>query len=336
MTGQTTLRKRILLFSVLLTLLSCAGTPEKRFFDTIAQNPSKNLRSYKFNSAAPLIGRVKPAPEFLLNALRRMDHVDGYSSYIPTPKELALIDRYLMLLPKSHQELLKSRLISIYFVNNFMGSGLTDYVLDEKGDLFAIMVFNPDALKTDISAWMTIRENSCFIKDDPSVRIKVNCGTQYQGFLYALLHESAHLVDYVDHRTPYVEQDMKYVAKSAIPSSTALTHGVWMDYSTPAPQFDFERRKDIVFYGLQGGPRIKISEAHRMYQRLEETPFSSLYGSQNWAEDFAELFTWHYFTKTLSQPYEIDFFHGQDRTLQLKPMTFPHVVERNEILKQWY
>ena len=103
-----------------------------------------------------------------------------------------------------------------------MGSGLTDYVLNERGDLFAIMVFNPDALKMDISAWMTIRENSCFIKDDPSVRIRVNCGTQYKGFLYALLHESAHLVDYVDHRTPYVEEDMKYSAKTAIPSSTAL------------------------------------------------------------------------------------------------------------------
>ena len=335
MTGQTTLRKLILLFSVLLTLLSCT-TPEKRFLDTIAQNPSKNLRSYKFDSAAPLIARVKPAPEFLINALRRMDLVDGYSSYAPTPEELALIEKYLTLLPKSHQELLKSRLIAIYFVNNFMGSGLTDYVLDERGYLFAIMAFNPDALKTDISAWMTIRENSCFIKDDPSVRIRVNCGTQYKGFLYALLHESAHLVDYVDHRTPYVEKDMTYIAKTAVPSSTALTRSVWKDFSTPAPQFEFEQRKNIVFYGLQGGPRIKISDAHKIYQRLEETPFPSLYGSQNWAEDFAELFTWHYFTNTLGQPYEIDLFYGQDRPLQLKPMTFPHVVERNEVLKQWY
>ena len=80
---------------------------------------------------------------------------------------------------------------------------------------------------------------------------------------------------------------------------------------------------------------IKISKARRIYEELAETPFLSLYGSQNWAEDFAEMFTWRYFTKTLGQPYEINVFNGTEQIVHMKPMTFPHVAEREEVLKQW-
>ena len=50
---------------------------------------------------------------------------------------------------------------------------------------------------------------------------------------------------------------------------------------------------------------LSLSKAAAIYAGLTTTPFVSLYGSLNWAEDFAEYATWSHFTTELQQPYRI-------------------------------
>ena len=65
-----------------------------------------------------------------------------------------------------------------------------------------------------------------------------------------------------------------------------------------------------------------------MYQALEKTPFVSLYGSQNWVEDFAEYCTWYYFTAQLHQPYRIIISRDCMTEMIYEPMESALVQER--------
>lgn len=326
----------IVLAGALFTLLSCHGDAHKDFFRSLAETPAKNLKNYDFDASVPLAARVKPAPPFVLEYLRAMDKATSYSSYTPTPDELTLIEAYAAQLPRLNREALNSRVIGIYFVNNFLGSGMTDYVLDDKKNMFTILIFNPATLKNDMSTWMTIRENSCFIRNDQRVTVTVKCGNLYVGFMYALLHESSHVVDYLNQTTPYVDKDAKLLKAGNVPSATAFTRGVWKDFDTPIRKYDFPERKQATFYGLGNGPKLAITDAPKIYEQLRETPFVSLYGSQAWPEDFAEFATWYHFTQKLGQPYEITYSDGTNPPKVLRPMESSIVRERVSRIQMLY
>ncbi len=321
-------------FAVLAILVLCSscvfssrkGLPEAR---------AQQLRSFAFNSGSTLIDRVKPVPGFVLDFLKKSDKRHDYSSYSPAPDELALIKEYLDLLPEYQREVLQRRLIAFYFIGNFVGSGMTFAVIGDHGEPFTVIVFNPDVLKAGISTWMTYRENTCFLRNNPQISIAVNCGSRYRGFLYILLHEAAHVVDYVERATPFTDTTIKNMLQQNLPSSTLLTEGIWRDISTPVPAFDFDGRKDITFYGLAGGPRIGIDDAPALYERLARTPFVSLYGSQNWADDFAELATWYHFTVVLGEPYEVLLKRGPGAVARYAPMELPEVKKRVALLQAW-
>jgi len=87
----------------------------------------KHLDFYHFDPSAPLIDRVTDAPAELL---------DLYSSVEETPllpcrlsaAEHEQIRMVLDRLPLRHREVLQQRLIGIYCVDNFSGSGMADYI----------------------------------------------------------------------------------------------------------------------------------------------------------------------------------------------------------------
>lgn len=325
--------KTVLLCIALISLFSCAASSRARLLSEIASSPEKNLRSYAFDNASTIISRVKPAPDFVVNIWRATDNITNYSSYMPTQEEMQMIDAYIALLPRRHREVLQKRLVAIYFINNLLGSGVTDYVLDDKNEIYAIMLFNPKTLKTDLSRWLTYRENTCFIRNAPEVIIEVNCGAKFTGFLYALTHEATHVVDYVESYTPYIETNIKII-KEVKTTSTAFTGNVWKDPATPLSQNDFENRRDVTFYGFHG-PKIKITGADQIYEHLMTTPFVSLYGSMNWAEDFADFVTFYHLTQVLRQPYEIQY-RKSDLIKVFRPMEGEKVRERFFIMQDFY
>jgi hypothetical protein len=320
---------------ILLSLLACQVQSRTNLLRAIDGTPAKNLRSYQFDPSTPLLTRVKPAPDFVVSFWSHADKAADYTSYTPTESELRMIDEYLSKLPRHFKEVLQDRLVAIYFMKNLRGSGVTDYVLDDHRDVYTVMLFNPAALKTDLSTWMTFRENSSFIGNASDVNLKIDCGTQYTGFLYALVHESAHAVDYVESFTPYLEKQIK-VIKQIRTTQTPFTRDVWIDSHTPLAPYDFPDRRRLTFYGIGGGPKISISETPQVYKQLTATPFVSLYGSMNWAEDFADSVMFYHLTQVLGQQYEIHLTEKLGPSWVFKPIDSPRVRERFSVIQSLY
>ena len=109
---------------------------------------------------------------------------------------------------------------------------------------------------------------------------------------------------------------------------TPFTGGVWDTYDIPVKKYEFKNRTEITFYGLQGGPKINKSDAEALYKCCEQTPFTSLYATWNWAEDWAEFVTWYYVTGVLYQPYEIRVYKDDSLIHSFTPMESEKVKER--------
>ena len=199
--------KRVLLILVCFTIpaipFSCKTRSTIR--EQILQSPEKRLASYDYDFSSNLIDRVKKPPEFILSYLNSMDNTDKYSSYIPTESDMETIGKSFSLLPKLHKQILQDRLISIYFIDNFLGSGLADIVLSENDEMYAFLVFNASVLKTSLSELITYKENTYFIQNEPSIQIEIELSEEIPGLLYIMLHESTHIVDFIERFTPYVE-----------------------------------------------------------------------------------------------------------------------------------
>ena len=322
-----------MLFATLL-LLSCATVSKPVFTKIVHQRPEKRLDSYTFDPQSSVISRVQAAPDFLMAYLKNIDKRDIYSPYSPTDAETAMIKKYLTKLPSLHQRVLQERLIGIYFVNNFWGSGMADYVLDEVDQIYTIMILNPETMKHDMTAWMTYREGTIYKADDQSIRIAVDCGTEYTGLLYALLHETTHIVDYVMNFTPYPDRDMQLLGKTR--PETDFVKDVWAGFDRPEARYDVAKRKDITLYGFKNGPHLSLKDAVPLYERFSQTPFASLCGWMAWPEDFAEYVTWSHFTKNLNQPYTITVYALDKPVFTYMPFSSVLVGERARTIGNIY
>jgi hypothetical protein len=319
----------VLVLAVALAAIGCAtGPKDGTVRERVAATPALNLKNYKFDPASSVADRIGPAPKLVLDHLRTMDGRDDYAAYTPTDTEKQLALQYLDLLPAWFDAMLKDRLVGIYFVENLLGAGFTEFVLDGKDKVHAFIAVNPATLLTGLSEWMTAREASCFQPgsgaDAPSVFVE--CSGSYKALLYALVHECGHVADHVYHFTPYVEPTIKELGLGV--AATPFIENVWTDYAKPESRADFPLRTDVTFYKTGGGPKIPVASAAGMYRSLEGSPFPSLYAAQNWAEDFAECFTWYFFTDRLQQSYTIGVKRGAAVEVSYEPIYWSRVVHR--------
>jgi hypothetical protein len=308
-------RLSVLLCVLVLGITACATTGQAPPLP-----PALQFSSYQFDSTSPLENRITTTPNFVLDYLNKYDKVDVYRNYSPNDSELSLARDYLRQLPQGYQSVLQSRLLGIYFVQNFMGSALTEFVFDDSKNLYAFLAVNSAALSTPISEWVTLRDQSCFKADGSVTQVSSDCGSYYTGLMYALLHESSHVVDATAH----------YHAKPSPTDEKAFPFisPVWKGFSQPVPRFDFPERKELVFYGLNGGTKLPLKQALQAYRDLATTPFASLYGSQSILEDYAELFTWTYYTEVLHQHYQTTVTQEGQSPYTYSPMDNPLIQER--------
>ena len=262
---------------LLIASASCAKKPDKSIREILAGMPFKHLENYEYNLDSELINRVSETPEMILSPLREMDGVDSYESYMPNERELRQIEDCLGLLPALNGKTMKDTLLGIYFVDGFMGSGMADYVLGPNDSLYTILIFNPEALRESLSDWMTFRENSCFIRDNGRYSVEVDCGDAYTGFLYALLHESSHIVDMVEKFTPYTEPALAELQNLGLGTSTPFTRDEWEAYDTPVARYRIDHRDRISFYGLGGAPISAYGPMDQDLVRARTKQLESLY-----------------------------------------------------------
>ena len=240
-----------------------------------------------FNTSTTLAERVAQPPAFLLEALKKMDNRNDYLAYVPTASEMRQIVDALDNIPDRQKAAMLSRLVGIFFVSNLSSGGYSDYLFDRNGTLHTILVLNPAILHTGISQWIKDKEMSAFFDDKSGVVMSVDCDEgERSALLYILLHESAHQLDYIAGCTPYVEKDL---SKSGKPlNGVPFAAVTWKGYDLPLPAFDYSRRSQLRFYGNDDSAKLPGREMPAAYRRLAKTPFTLLYASQNWAEDFAE------------------------------------------------
>jgi hypothetical protein len=313
---------------VLLAAAGCASHPKGGSArERVAATPAMNLKNYKFDPASSIADRIQPAPAFVLKHLEEMDGRDDYAAYTPTDAEKQLVLQYLDLLPAWFDAMLKERLVGIYFIDNYVGSGMTEFVLDKADKIHAFIAINPATLAQGMSEWMTAREASCFSGAAAGeADVFVDCGTAYKALLYVLAHECGHVADYVYHYTPYVEPTIEELGLGV--SKTTFIENVWADYAKPEERADFPGRTDVTFYGRGGGPKIPVANAGDLYLKLSNSPFPSLYAAENWAEDFAECFTWYFFTTRLGQRYQLGIKRGGAVEVEYEPIYWSRVVHR--------
>ena len=283
---------------------------------------ARKLSNYTFNNKIDIAQRIETIPSFLLENLMKSDKRSNYKNYKLSQKDLQLLKQYIDLLPKKYQQILKKRLVKIYFVENLLGSGLMTFLFDENKKPHPILVINPIVLNMSMSKWTSYRINTCFKKIDKDVQITINSGVKYKGLLGILIHESSHIVDFHNKISFNKKKKNKF----------SSFNGIWLSLNKPINKYKKMSKYKISFYGINNSPNIDNINAKKIFTELEKTPFVSLYGSKNKLDDFAEIMTYYILTKKLNQPYEIQILKKNKLVYIYKPMENNLISKRSEII----
>jgi hypothetical protein len=295
-------------------------------------DPAHMFGSYRLDKDSSLASRVTPTPRVVLNYLMKLDNRTDYEPYTPNGDEMKIVDSAIASLPATHKNILQKRLVGVYFIRNFFGNGLADWVVDTQNTVYAILVFNAGVFSKNLSELLTEKEKTCFQADDPAYDIRIDCGKKYNGFYYILAHEATHAVDYVTNITPYTDRQYRdYMKISA--SETEFTKAVWSGYDASRDRYVFSNK--VFFYGSPK-PQLRISESETVYKELARSPFASLYGSQSWAEDLAELAVFYHITGMLGQPYCITVTRKGKPAVSVRTMESQEVRKRLPLIQQLY
>lgn len=296
--------------------------------------PGRKLEEHSFNPASKLVKRVSFKPDGILAYLRIMDGREKYTHYQPLESELKDIEKSLDALPLKLRKLFQERLVKIYFVNDFLGSGFADFLLDRNGKMYFYLVFNPSVLKKTLSQWAAHKEESCFIKQK-GFMLKIKADNALSGFFGVLLHESAHIYDYANNVTPYVEPVVIPLMENR-KKDHSFTKENWAGYLEHSSAVKFSWLSKISFYGQRGGPHITMDKALGLYRQLSSSPFVSLYSVLNWAEDFAEFFMLYHLVEVLKSPYRIEVLKDGKLLHAYEPFKSPLQKKRLAWMKDLY
>lgn len=329
---------------LLLMLVSCTTRQQAPTLEDLKQRPERKLAFYTAAFPSAVADRFVEAPVQALDYVRRMDNTERYLSRCPSADEVSLFMEYYSFLPGRFRSVFEERVAAIYLIEGFMGGGMTDFVFDDNGKLYLILYLNPAIFESTLRQWLAYRDNSTFAAAGSvaegtgyadsavpaSLSIKVSCaasdGRQYQGLLHTLVHESAHVYDYITLQTPFIEQVFSDGSRNA--ASSAFTATVWADFREPLAAWDFSGRKDITAYGL--GPALPAEQAAAMYTALQSTPFASLYGTLSWSEDYAEAFTWFWLKQRCGIDYRVQVLEGSKLLAEYSPTQNPLLQKRWE------
>ncbi|MCL2154476.1 MAG: hypothetical protein FWH53_02300 [Leptospirales bacterium] len=321
--------KKYLIPIMLIAYLASCGNEKMKTINKLREEPVYRLESYDKNLDVTLKDRVFDAPPFVIDYLKKLDKTDKYKPYTISQSDKYEIEKCIAGLPKKIKDVLNIKLLGIFFVDEFMGGGLTEYVFDIKGNLYSIIILNPKILKTSMSDWINYRDNSIFNETD-GITVKSICKPNNLQLLQTIVHEISHVYDYHVHITPYTDAELTIFKTSDI---SPFIDNVWENYYKPVKEYDFPQRDHMSFYGF-GDKKIDSLYAAELYKDLLNTPFSSLYGSISWGEDFAESFTWFYLNKLFGIEYTVNVYRDKILLISFSPLKIKKIEQRIRILEE--
>ncbi len=315
--------KKTIIFIILFSLTSCV-TYKALTLEQIKALPHKKLESHSVNLNKKIIDRIVSAPPVILDYLKRLDNTDKYIPYELNASEKKLFLEYYEILPPKYKDIIEKKVIAIYFIKNFTGGGMADVIFDKNGTMYIALYFNSQILNKSLSDWITYRDNSSFTDEGKKISIELNCKQGYFGLLHTIIHETSHIYDFYNHNTPFV---VPFLKNNDQKHNSEFTFNIWRDYFHPEEMYEFPNRKSVTAYGL--GKKLDKTLSFDLYKNLNKSPFSSLYGSKNWAEDFAETFTWYYLNYKLNIKYIVNISQDGKESVKFSPTD-------NELVKKRY
>ena len=307
---------------ILITLSGCQTTSIN---GDITLEQRKNIEQHMpVQISQPLSGRAAHIPNTLLQAWKVADSglnpiASSYQAYLPTNAEKAQLKQSFEYLPPQWQDVLKHKLTRIFFVENLIGAGITDWVIKrETGELFYTIMLNPRLLHTTAKTWLEYRANSMFSQGD--YHITYANIPHVSALTYTLLHETAHIIDFEKRYTPIVDPLIREYRD--VPNTpTAFTQDIWRDYNQPKAAYDFPYRDKLNAYHLSvKRGYIANNKLPEIFTALSQRPFVSLYASLSWAEDYADFAAFNYLQTMAKAPLRLQLKKGKETIVDITPL----------------
>lgn len=288
----------------------------------IKKLPHKSIHFYIGSNTNNVNDKIQNASSKVIKYLCEMDGNKKYKNHVLTENEKKLFLEYYSFLPESYKKVISEKVYAIYFIDGLSYGGMADYIFDDNNNMFCILFVNSKVLQKNLSDWLEERDNSPFKSVNRNNKIAVKCSSEYKGLLHTLVHESSHIYDYFNHITPYTEPNLKELGVG----NTDFVN-VWEEYFLPKEQYRNEQIRNVSFWGF--GNKISINNANPIIGYLIKSPFSSVYGAKNWADDFAETYTFYYLKRKFNIEYEILYMEN-GKIIQ------SYIPTNNELVKQRY
>jgi hypothetical protein len=311
---------------------------EGDFEDPALQEKLKLFQRFEANLARPLTERVQAMPQDFLQSIADYDKSIGirntdYKAHALSPAEMTMFAEYIKLLPEKYQTTFSSKLLAVYFIDNFAGAGLTDWVVDKDGKFYYYVILNSALLEQSLDEWLTYRENSFFTPGSP-LSIQIRTGTSYKALMYGFLHEGGHIVDMEYHVTPYLDAAHKKTINQQTEVSD-FTRSVWESQKTPVAEYRFNNQDRLNVYGIFDRALVPASEMEIMFNQLGKTPFVSFYSGTAWYEDFADLVTYRYIDKKLGGSISMELYEDGRLLKKRLPAKLKIRGDRKRIIKEF-
>jgi hypothetical protein len=322
-------------------LLTACKVHDSQYEDSLIAKRS-SFQRLQSNLSVPLEKRIQKIPDDFLKMTRDydrsigIDNAERYAAREISADQLKLFQSYIDLLPPVYRKVFSSKLLAVYFIDNFSGAGMTEWVIDREGRTYYYLILNSSLLDTSLDDWLSYKDDSQFDQSAtfPSVRVKTN--TQFRALMYGLLHEGAHIVDYELGVTPYVDQQHQRF-KGRTQARSDFTDNIWLTGTQPVEQFDLKHRKEINTYGIFSKrgliPRRELPD---MFALLAKSPFVSFYSSTTWSEDLADFITYSHIEKYLGGAMSVELLGFGKILERYAPLNTPSARQREKFLRIFY
>ena len=288
---------------------------------------AETLANYGFDPSTALESRIRETPAAVLKAFK--DVGAKPTAHVLTAVERQKVSRAFAALPPLSHRILRERLRSFSFLDGMPNTALTSTINpDEPYKLFDITI-RAGILNEDVSKFLTQKERTCFETANSSLNVFIQGGT-LDAIVYVLLHEATHIVD----GSLQIMTERGLGDRQDKSPASSFTKDVWSGRTTLAPQYRNTLLESIIFRA--DGKVLSVDQAEAVYKALSRTPFVSLYGSNNWHDDLAEVVTWYHLTVKLKQPYRIEIRKKGQVIFVYEPTKSRLVRSRFDQIKRFY
>lgn len=270
-------------------------------------------------------GRVLKAPESVFKMF--IEAGMNPTNHVLTEIEQKKVDEAFAMLPPLYKKVLEKHLLSISFMDNMPNTALTSPVEMVDSTKQFNITFRAGILNETISEWATWKEKTVFdTTQNPNMAVQINAG-KLDAIQYVLLHEATHVVDAVLGFSPQAAK------VDSLMTHTVFSKNIWRLFNVPSASFSNPILEKTRF---RSGKAQAIASAPAIYESLQKTPFSSLYGMASCYEDIAELITIYHLTHQLKQPFVIAVKENDKVIATFEPMKNKLVKKRLKQLRFLY